>query len=743
MRSKFFAFFFFFGTVTLIAQRNESPVFFDHYTIPGVIKSTFVASLEQDEFGLIWFGTSSGLFRFNGEEFKHYPYRSDLGLSLDERQITVLHWDFVNDRLIVGTRMMGLLAFSYEHNTIVTLTKKEETIHDINQTADGRVWVSTANGLFELVGIEFKSTSDITRSLGALPLITKDDSLWVGLVGKVSLYINGKKKKDIEIKSPERIFPHTMRASALFLDKDQKLWVGTEKEGVMVFDIQSGDLVKEFLPDSRPFYSRINAIYQDKTGLVWMLTKAEGLAIFDPVSETTKLLQQDIYQENTLGGNNCYSILEDKTGLIWVGTNGAINFFDREQRKFVHYAHQPNNRNSLSDNMVRSVFEDDGLLWVGTDGGFINLIDRQKNIVERIAIEGKDFPEHESIVAFAFEKLNATTILVGTSVGLLTYNKLNKSFAYHQPSLPFLQGNRVRHLLIRDNLLYGVVVGIMFKFDLKTHAFKTYRLPTRNNVSILYVDTQNRFWVGSNSAVSILNTETDELAYHKLPKDTANFLILNIEEVNGKIWLSTMNYGIFEVSESEGKISVERNITNTSGLIDNTVYATVPDDFGNVWITTNRGLSRLDPYQRFTTYQVSEGVQAEEFNRKCDLKLADGSIVVGGINGINIIDPLRAITQTVPLNPVIYSLTLRKGNEVVELEKSTLKDSLIKLDSDETSFTVRFGVTDFRKPNRFIAEYKLEGFDDGWQKSEAVGKTNYSQLSPGRYTFKVRITNPA
>lgn len=743
MRCKILSLFIVFGAFTLQAQRNQLPVFFDHYTIPGVIKSTFVASIEQDEFGLIWFGTSSGLFRFNGEEFKHYPYRSDIGLSLEARQITSLHWDFNNNRLLIGTRMLGLLAFSYEYNSIVTLSTQEETIHDIAQTDEGRVWITTVNGLFELDEDKLINTTDITRSLGPLPLIAQGDSLWVGMVGKVSLYINGLKKKDLEIRSPERIFPHTMRASALFLDKDEKLWIGTEKEGVMVFDIDSGELVREFLPDSRPFYSRINEIYQDKTGLIWILTKAEGLAIFDPISETTKLLQQDIYQENTLGGNNCYSILEDKTGLIWVGTNGAVNFFDREQRKFVHYAHQPNNRNSLSDNMVRSVFEDDGLLWVGTDGGFINLINRDENIVERIAIEGKDFPEHESIVAFAFEKLNSTTILVGTSVGLLTYNKLTKKFAYHQPSLPYIQSNRVRHLLIRDDLLYGVVVGVMFKFNLKTHAFKTYRLPTRNNVSALYIDTQNRFWVGSNSAVSILNTETDELAYHKLPKDTANFLILNIEEVNGKIWLSTMNYGIFEVSESGGKISVERNITSATGLIDNTVYATVPDDFGNVWITTNRGLSRLDPNQRFTTYQVSEGVQAEEFNRKCDLKLKDGSIVVGGINGINIIDPLRRITQTEPLNPVIYSLTLRKGNEVVELERSALMDSLIKLDSDETSFTVSFGVTDFRKPSRFIAEYKLEGFDEDWQKSNAVGKTNYSQLSPGNYTFKVRITNPA
>lgn len=743
MKSKLIAFFLFFQILTLTAQRKEPSIYFDHHTLPGVIKSTFVISLKQDEFGLIWLGTSSGLFRFNGEEFKHYSYRSASGLSLSERQITALHWDFVNNRLIVGTRMMGLLTFSYEQNTLQPLTTAEATIHDIAQTRDGRIWVSSVNGLFELTNNELIALPETIKSPGALPLIVKGDSLWVGCVGKVTLYLKAEKKKEIIIKSLGRIFSNTMRASALALDKDSQLWVGTEKEGVFVFDSDSGELKREFLPENRPFYSRINAIHQDRTGLVWILTKAEGLAVFDPRNQTTTLLQQDIYQENTLSGNNCYTILEDKTGLIWVGTNGAVNFFDREQRKFQHYAHQPNNTNSLSDNMVRSVFEDDGLLWVGTDGGFINLIDRQKNIIQRIAVEGKDFPKHESIVPFAFAKLNENTILVGTSAGLLVFDKQKKTFAYHLPSLPHLKGRRVRHLILKDNLLYGVATSFMFKFDLVTHDFKIYTPPMRKNTTALYVDSHDRLWVGSNSAVSILNTETDELIYHKLPRDTANFLVLNLEEVNGKIWVSTMNHGIFEVTEQGGKFSVEQNLTNNEGLVDNTVYATIPDDFGNVWIATNRGLSKLDPNQRFTNYQVSEGVQAEEFNRECDLKLSDGSIAVGGINGVNIINPLSTVTATVALDPIIYSLTTRQGNEVVEMERSTLMDSVIELTDVETSFTVRFGVTDYRKPNRIAASYMLEGFDKTWQKSEVFGKVNYSQLSPGHYTFNVKITNPA
>lgn len=743
MRSKAYAIALLLFIFAASLQAQDQEIFFDHYTVPGVIQSTATISMAQDEFGLLWFGTSSGLFGFNGQEFKSYPYQSDNGLFLDQMQITTLHWDNVKHRLLIGTRMAGLLEYSYQQDSIATLSVQEETILDIEQTKDGRIWLSSPNGFHELVENKLSIIGAYQDLQRPGPLFTMADSVWVGSVKRVSLYLKGKKLRDFNFSSLSRTFPPTSRVSAILVDSKNQLWVGTENEGVLVFDIYSGNLVKEFHPDERPFYSKINAFHQDKSGLVWILTKTEGLAVYNPSSEKLTFFQQDIYQDNGLSGNNCYSILEDKTGLLWVGTNGAINFFDREQRKFTHYEHQRVNPNSLSDNMVRSLFEDDGLVWIGTDGGYINLLDRKKNTIKRVPIVGRDFPEHESIVPFAFAKLDEKRILIGTSVGLLVFDKQHSTFSYYTPTNPYLKGKRVRVLLMKNQALYGVSMGQMFKFDLKTQEFKTYTLPSRNNVSTLYLDKEDRFWVGSNGAISLFDVQSDKLHYTPLPRDTANFLLLNIEQIQDKVWLSTMNYGIFEVSANDLKVTVERNINNLSGLVDNTVYATVPDDFGNVWLTTNRGLSRMDPSGRFTAYQVSEGVQAEEFNRLCNLKLSDGKIVFGGINGINIIDPLKAVTETAPLEPIIYSLKLRKGTTVAELERSALQDSIIHLASDETSFVVRFGVTDYRKPNRYMAEYKLEGVDEGWQKSEAFGSASYNQLSPGSYTFSVKLINPA
>lgn len=730
---------------SIYAQTLPNQFYMDHYTIPGVIKSTFIACIEQDEFGLLWFGTSSGLFRYDGHQFTQYPYADMTGFVLEARQINAMLWDTVAHRLIIGTRMGGLLQFSYDENSLSKLTDREATIHDLKQTPDGRIWVSTPTGLFELVNNSLQLIGNTKEIKGPVSLFVEGDNLLVGCVGQVVVYHNGKKIRVIRITAQGRNFPSTLRVSALMVDRNHRLWVGTEKEGVLVYNLETEKLVMEFLPDERPYFSRINAILQDKEGLVWMLTKAEGLIVYDPQTNKSMALRQTIYDENSLSGNNAYSIYEDRTGVLWIGTNGDINYYDRQQRKFEHLIHNPANNNSLSDNMVRSVYEtNDGKLWIGTDGGFINIVDRITNKIERIKIEGAELPENESIVPFCFLEMDKEQVLVGTSKGLLSFDRVTKRFKNYQPTYKFIGDKRVRQLVMKDGKLYGIIVGVMFGYDFATQHFFVYSFPKRNNATIIALDTKDRMWVGSNGAISIIDTKKPgSLKYMALPRDTANFMILNLQAMGDKMLVSTMNYGIFEVVAKHDSIIVEKNITTFDGLSDNTVYATIVDDFGNIWIPSNRGLTRLDPNGGFTNYDVSEGLQAEEFNRMTHLKRKNGEIVVGGINGINIIDPKKAITKSVEALPIIFSLTTRATDRYEDRTLMILRKEEIKLQSYERSFSVNFGVSDFKKSNRYEVRYRLENFDDTWIESETFDRVTYSQLRPGKYIFRVKVTNAA
>jgi ligand-binding sensor domain-containing protein len=113
----------------LHAQSLPKRIYIDHHSIPGVIRSSYVASMVQDEYGLLWIGSSSGLYRFDGNHFTGYKYESSDGVTLDNRQIISLLWDSVAHRLLIGTRMAGLLQFDYESNKISLITEKEPTVN--------------------------------------------------------------------------------------------------------------------------------------------------------------------------------------------------------------------------------------------------------------------------------------------------------------------------------------------------------------------------------------------------------------------------------------------------------------------------------------------------------------------------------------------------------------------------------------------------------------------------------------
>lgn len=735
--------------VVTFAKGQEAPslpkrIYIDHHSIPGVIRSTYVASIVQDEYGLLWFGSSSGLYRFDGNHFTGYPYVSPEGVNLDNRQIISLLWDSVAHRLLIGTRMSGLLQFDYESNKISLITEKEPTVNSLAQTADGRLWTATPNGLFEIIGKDYRMIGNAFDFRSPSTVMADGKNLLVAAVRQVLVFSGGEQIRTFPLEEEGRSFPITTRVTAMLLDKKGQLWVGTENEGVVVYDYKTGHFIKSFTPDQRPFFSRINAIHQDVDGFIWILTKAEGIALVDPETNAMRNMRQDIYEQNTLSANDCYSILEDQTGVLWIGTSGDINFYDREQRKFKHYSYVPNKPNTLSDNMVRSVYEGpDGKLWVGTDGGFINFIDLNSGTIQPLAVMGKDLPKTESVIPFCYAPLDEERMLIGTTIGLLEFNMSSKQFRYFQPTLKHIKDKRVRQLIIKDQKLYGIYQGVFFEFDLVTQQFQTYIPPKRTLTTVIYIDPQDRFWVGSNGVISLFDRATRKMVHTPLPRDSANYMLLSIEQVKDRILISTMNNGIFEMKVEGDKTEISRNITVRDGLPDNTVYATLSDEFGNIWMPTNRGLARLDPNGRFTTYQVNEGLQGEEFNRLAQVKLRNGQLVMGGINGINVIDPIKAITKTGLARPLIFSISTRKGNELTETETPVMMKEQVDLASEETSFAVQFGVNDYRKPVRFTAKYKLEGLEDSWITSPAFNRINYSQLRPGLYTFRLVVTNPA
>jgi ligand-binding sensor domain-containing protein len=135
----------------LSAQEVRSGIKFEHVGIPGNIRSAFVIDMLQDPEGLLWFGSSTGLYRYNGQDFTHFQYTLPDSVPLFGREINALHWDTALNRLLVGTRQHGLLSYSYQDDTLRSLARVTAPINDITQTQDGTVWLlSFTNKLYKL-----------------------------------------------------------------------------------------------------------------------------------------------------------------------------------------------------------------------------------------------------------------------------------------------------------------------------------------------------------------------------------------------------------------------------------------------------------------------------------------------------------------------------------------------------------------------------------------------------------------
>jgi signal transduction histidine kinase len=184
-----------------------------------------------------------------------------------------------------------------------------------------------------------------------------------------------------------------------------------------------------------------------------------------------------------------------------------------------------------------------------------------------------------------------------------------------------------------------------------------------------------------------------------------------------------------------------------NGLPNNVVYGILPDDNGNLWMSTNNGLSCFDPgSQKFRNFDVKDGLQSNEFNHDAFVKDEQGRMYFGGVNGFNYFDPKDvSINPNVP-NVVITDLKINNKSvsdirEYALVSKAVYLNEKIRIPYDQNMIIFEFAALDFSAPMKNQYQYKLEGFNDNWINSYNTHTATYTNLDPGTYVFRVKGSN--
>ncbi len=582
-----------------------------------------------------------------------------------------------------------------------------QSITDIASSPVGDMYFSTwgagivsisKSGIVESVTKDMDDENSFLHELGVI----NDRHLWAINRQNEVLVIDLRNKSKIDLKRKLQISPGEHKVS---VDLYENLWVAVAGEGLCKISFKNDKpSIVHFKHDPNDNSSissnLIGHLYSDRYGNTWIGTEKSGLNRINPGKINFNIAFHILDRNDNGEYPAITAVAHGPDNNLIIGTNGAgifqFNTQDYSTRRIPL-------TNSIKN--IRSIMCDGDFLWIGTiENGFF-IVDYPTGSIRKDLF--KDLQQ----------ELSKETI----------YCFLKDSHNY------FWIGSRTKGIFKLDP-----VEGKYENYS--ADISDAYSLPA-NSVWAIYEDSQNNLWVGT--AVGGLskynyqaNKFTNYLYDESDPSSLNNTSVTCFaEDDKGNFWIGTYSGGINLMDRATGKFS---HITTDDGLPNNSIDGMLIDDAGRIWVST-KGLARYNPNTgEVKKYTKINGLQSEDFYRGAYLKV-DGIMYFGGALGLNYFDPQKLGDLSIAPN-ILFS-EFRKYNSPVRFEKLLNKLDEIRLSYFENHFSFEFIALDYSNAHNTQYAYKLEGFDDDWIFSGTRRFASYTNLDPGRYTFRVKAAS--
>lgn len=708
---------------------------------PKSVSGNFIWALIIDADGVMWVGTGRGLSRYNPgtDNFDRFAFDADSGAdtgsSISSDNIKSLAVDKDNN-LIIGTAY-GLSILDADRSTFHNYYRDPENPRSLSDNfvrtvyvdRENRIWVGTSEGGLNLFNRE---TQDFTT-------YRHDQNNPGSLIDK-----------DV---------------SAIAEDDLGRLWVGTYNHGISRLN-DDGTTFSHYQYDPADASSlgsnNISDILVDSRHRLWVAADHGGLALYIPETDSFRRYTHSAYDINSLSTNHPRHIFEDDRGNLWIGMfPKGVNFLDHSASVFTNYFHKPDDKNSLSHNGILCFLEDsDGVLWIGTERG-LNAFDRATNTFTRYYSNPLDKYGLKFGAILSIAEGASGELWVGTwSGGLHRFNKSTGRFYNYYPDDddPSSLSNEFvwKVLRDRDDVIWAATeTGGLNRYDPDTDGFIHYKVDASdpnaiisNQVWTLLEDSQGYIWVGTLEGLDRFDKKSGKFTHylHDPDDDTtinSNQAVSLYEDSRGRIWIGTRDAGV-NILSTDGRFS---SLGVGDGLPSASISSIIEDNSGDIWLTTVNGIARIDPDTFVvTSYNRTHGLGSNNFNRDATFKDHKGRLYVGGIHGFSVFDP-RKITSDLQPPPVVITdfrllnVAVPIGDEPGLLPQSITETEELTLPYDHSMFSFGFAALSYRSSSSNQYAYMLEGFDKDWNFIGNQRTATYTNISPGKYTFRVKAAN--
>jgi len=502
---------------------------------------------------------------------------------------------------------------------------------------------------------------------------------------------------------------------------------------------------------------QVMAILEDETGTVWVGTRG-GLSRYREECDAFVVFHADPTDPDSLSSSFISRMLEGRSGILWVGTeDGGLNSFSRLRHRFAHLAADPTDPEGLHDPIVYALLVDGaGTLWVGTKSAGLHRFDpSRRRVVERYGAfpgQARDIGGDwvRAVLEDSEGRFWATS--VGGGVCLVDRDRGRVVRCYrNDPDDPeSLSSNQVQSIFedSRGELWLGTPAG-WNRFDPATGQFERFLNqpddPTSlvsNTARFTFEDPAGNLWVGTVGGISLFDRESRTFtSYSHDPDDPSSLAHDNVmamhEGDDGSLWIATFGGGLDLFDPADESFT---HYTTREGLPSDSLYSVVADGEGFLWTSSNNGLCRFDPDEgTFESFDIDDGLQSTEYSGRSFFRTSDGELLFGGINGVTIFRP--ETIQPSQYLPAVVLTGFKKLGKSQSFPVALGRLDRIELSYRDRYFSFEFAALDFDKPEGTRYRCMLEGWDSGWVDNGTRRDARYSNVSGGRYVFRVQGSN--
>ncbi|CAM5446530.1 diguanylate cyclase [Alishewanella longhuensis] len=676
-----------------------------------------INALAQTADGYLWFGTWEGVARYNGREFRIFDRSPETGLP--DVGVRTFHLDQHGSLWIGGSR--GGLVRVKEGNW-QAYPPLGVLINRLLLDTQERLWIATeGQGLFmqDSLGQRFQYLrADGLPSEQVHSLIEDNDGrIWVGTSDGL-VYLDEQLHIQPMMPAPYNSVP----VFALALNEQGQLLVGTER-GLFLSTGPTAEPITVL--NNVP----VSALLFENADVLWIGTIDRGL-LRQHGGKTEEL---DIGQG--LPNNRILALLLDGENNLWVGTNGGV--FRLRDAPFSTFSTEQ----GLAGNFVRSVLShSDGCLYIGSSRGLSRYCDGVIDTIDLSAVS-----VGQSVLSLA--EGPAASLWVGTYAdGLIELRQ--GLVTRHFNANNGLPANEVRAVMpLADGTVWvGTALGAS---RIEGGNITTYGredgLPSPF-IMALYQGPDGAVFIGSGAGVAILRNDRLQ-ALNLSAFDNADYAFGFSEDLAAGILWMTTDRGLVAYDLTTGALNM---IGRAQGMPFDKLFQLVLDQQGYFWISSNRGVLRLNRTQaleviagkrdriEFELFGESDGMASAQANggsAKAATLHHDGSVWIATSIGVSRVQPERLQQFAKMLPPVVIEKLLVEGQALSFA-------ALQPLAAGTNRVEIQYAGLGFIMSERIQYRTLLEGFDQDWVKRGSYIAAEYTNLPPGSYRFRVSAAYP-